>query len=87
MNSGRYPRWTGECGVHVGLGQCIADLGHDRIRPAKHVSSCKAEQPDIGQQQAILATIVLDEAGAMSVAVVFKTQPVLAVVEVGASQE
>ena len=85
MNSRRYPHWTGEYGFRAGLGERISDLGYDRIWSAQHIGACESEQPDIGQEQPILAAVVLDQAGAMGLAVIFKTKTVLAVVEVRAT--
>ena len=83
----RYPHWTVECGFRWGLGQSIPHLGYDRIRPTQHVSGCESEQPDIGQQQPILAPVVFNEAGAMRLAVVFNPEPVFPVVEIWAAKK
>jgi hypothetical protein len=69
------------------LGERIPHLGHDRIWSAQHIGAREPEQPDIGQEQPILAAVVLDQAGAMRIAVVFETKTVLAVVEVRATEE
>ena len=87
MTSRRYPHWTGECGFQTNLGQSIPNLGDDGIWPAQDVSAREAQQPDIRQEQAIFATIVLDEACSMRFAVLFEMQPVLAIVEVWASEK
>jgi hypothetical protein len=73
--------------VQTILGQGIPDLSYDGSRPAQYVRGCEAEQPDISQQQAILPTIVLDEAGTVRLAVVFETKPVFAVIKVWPSKK
>ena len=60
----------------------MPDLDYNGIRSSQYICGCKSEQPDIRQQQAILTTIVLNKAGAMRVAVIFETQPMLAVIQV-----
>ena len=86
MNSAGYPHWTVECGFGAALCQSIPDLRDDAIRTAEDVSGCEAEQPDTGQQQPILAPIVLNKAGSMRLAVVVNAQAVLAVVQVWTSK-
>jgi hypothetical protein len=53
----------------------------------QHIRGCKAEESDTGQKQPILATIVLNEIASMRLAVVFKAQEMLAVVQIWASKD
>jgi hypothetical protein len=62
-----------ECGFGATLSQRIPDLVQHVVRTPKHVSACETEQPDIREQEPILAAIVLNQATAMCVAVVLKT--------------
>src|SRR5258706_11553545 len=87
MNLERCPHWTVECGFRSSLGQRVPDLRYYRIWSAQHIGAREPEQPDIGQEQPILAAVVLDQTGAMCVAVIFETKSVLPVVEVRATEE
>jgi hypothetical protein len=69
------------------LGERIPDLGYDRIWSAQDIGAREPEQPDICQEQTILAAVVLDQAGAVRLAVIFETKAVLAVVEVRTTEE
>src|SRR5260370_2034960 len=62
--------------------QHVPDLGQDTVRPAEHIRSGEAKEPDARHQKAILAPVVLDEADTMRLAVVLDSQPMLGVVEV-----
>ena len=69
------------------MSQRVSDLGHHVVWPAKHVSACEAEQPDIRQQKLVLAAIVLNQAGAMRLTVVLEPKPVIRIVQIWASDE
>ena len=76
-----------ECGFGAGLSKRIPDLADNAFRPAQDVSACESVQPDIRQQEAILAAVVLNEAGPMCLAVVLESQSLLPVKQVRASDD
>jgi hypothetical protein len=87
MNRRRRPHRTVGCGIRAGLGEGMPDLGYDLVFPAHNVGGSKSEQPDIGQEEPILAAIVFNEARAMRLAVVFETQSMIWVIQVGPAHE
>src|ERR1700682_640478 len=69
-----------------GLSQHVPNLSQDAVRTPQDVSGCEAEKPDPGHEEAVLAAVVVDQAGAMCFAVAFNAQALLAVIEVWAPQ-
>src|ERR1700682_5708843 len=66
----------------LSLEQHVPDLGHDAVRPAKHVASREAKQSDTRHQEAILTPVVLNDAGAMCFTVVLDSQLPIRVIEI-----
>jgi hypothetical protein len=64
----------------------VPNLGQNALRAPQHIRCGEAEQPHAGCQEPILAAIVFDEAGAMSVAVVLNAESLLPVIEIWASE-
>jgi hypothetical protein len=62
-------------------------LGHDHVRRLEDVSSCEAEQAVTGVNQAVLPSVVLDQAVAVTATVVFQTKPVSWVVQIRATEK